>query len=122
SSTTPDCDSERAMTDVEKKPFRLEEATIDELHAAIRAGETNCVAVVEHYIARTRAYNGVASLLVTEDGASVAEATGTVRAGAPLRFSTETVAASTIFPDLDRYQGPPLEFGRMGATASDPSA
>ncbi len=29
--------------------FRLEEATIDELHAAIRAGETTLVQVVEHY-------------------------------------------------------------------------
>ena len=48
-----------------RKPFRVEEATIDELHAAIRAGETNCVAVVQHYIQRARAYNGVASLLVT---------------------------------------------------------
>ena len=104
-----------------RKPFRVEEATIDELHAAIRAGETNCVAVVEHYIARARAYNGVASLLVTEDGASIPEAAGTVRAVAPLRFPTETVAASTIFPDLDKYQGPPLEFGRMESTASDPS-
>jgi amidase len=104
-----------------RKPFGLEEATIDELHAAIRAGETNCVAVVEHYIARARAYNGVASLLVTEDGTSVPAAAGTVRAGAALRFPTETVAASTIFPDLDKYQGPPLEFGRMEATASDPA-
>jgi amidase len=104
-----------------QKPFRLEEATIDELHAAIRSGETSCVAIVEHYIARARAYNGVASLLVTEDGASVPAAAGTVRAGARLRFPTETVAASTIFPDLDKYQGPPLEFGRMEATASDPS-
>ena len=104
-----------------RKPFRLEEATIGELHAAIRAGETTCVAVVEHYIARARAYNGVASLLVTEDGAGIPEAAGTVRAGAPLRFPTETVAASTIFPDLDKYQGPPLEFGRMEATASDPA-
>ena len=24
-------------------------------------------------------------------------------------------------PDLDKYRGPPLEFGRMEATASDPS-
>src|SRR5882757_1316682 len=104
-----------------RKPFRLEEATIDELHAAIRAGETSCVAVVEHCIARARAYNGVASLLVTEDGASVPEAAGTVRAGVPLRFPSETVAASTIFPDLAKYQGPPLEFGRMEATASDPA-
>ena len=49
------------------------------------------------------------------------EATGAVRAGAPLPFPTETVKASTIFPDLDNYQGPPLEFGRMEPTASDPS-
>ena len=61
--------------------FRLEEATIDDLHAAIRAGETTCVAVVQHYLARVRAYNGVASVLVTEDGAPVPEATGAVRAG-----------------------------------------
>ncbi len=104
-----------------RQPFRLEEATIDQLQAAIQAGETTCVQIVQHYIARARAYNGVASLLVTEDGASVAEATGTVRAGAPLQFPTETVAASTIFPDLDKYQGPPLEFGRMEPTASDPA-
>jgi amidase len=109
------------MTEATKKAFRLEEATIEELHAAIRAGETTCVAVVGHYVARARAFNGVASLLVTENGAAIAEATGTVRAGAPLRFPAETVAASTIFPDLDKYRGPPLEFGRMERTASDPA-
>ena len=109
------------MTDTQEKPFRLEEATIEELHAAIRAGETTVVQIVEHYIARARAFNGVASLLVTEDGGNITEATGAVRAGAPLHFPTETVRASTIFPDLDKYQGPPLEFGRMEATASDPS-
>ena len=41
------------------QPFRLEEATIDELHRAIQAGQTTCVAVVQHYIDRARAYNGV---------------------------------------------------------------
>jgi Asp-tRNA(Asn)/Glu-tRNA(Gln) amidotransferase A subunit family amidase len=102
-------------------PFQLEEATIDELHAAIRAGEITCVQVVEHYIARARAFNGVASMLVTEDGKPVVPATGTVRAGAPLRFPTDTVAVSTLFPDLDRYQGKPLELGRMDSTASDPA-
>jgi Asp-tRNA(Asn)/Glu-tRNA(Gln) amidotransferase A subunit family amidase len=102
-------------------PFRLDEATIDELHAAIRAGQITCVQIVQHYIDRARAYNGVASLLVTEDGKPVAEATGTVRAGAPLHFPTETVAASAVLPDLDEYKGPPLEYGRMEATASDPS-
>ena len=90
------------------------------MHEAIRAGRTTCVDIVQQYIARVRAYNGVASLLVTEDGAPVPEATGAVRAGAPLAFPTETVAAATIFPDLDKYQGTPLEFGRMEPTASDP--
>jgi amidase len=103
------------------KTFQLEEATIADLHRAIRAGQTTVVAVVERYIDRARAYNGVASALVTEDGAPVAEAEGAVRAGAALRFPTETVKASAILPDLDRYQGPPLEFGRMEPTASDPS-
>jgi Asp-tRNA(Asn)/Glu-tRNA(Gln) amidotransferase A subunit family amidase len=101
-------------------PFRLEEATIEELHAAIRSGQTTCVAVVQHYIERARAYNGVASLLVTERGEPVPEVTGAVRATAPLRFPTETVEASAVLPDLDRYAGPPLEYGRMEATASDP--
>src|SRR5262250_1136820 len=101
--------------------FRLEEATIDDLHAAIRAGEITCVQVVQHYLDRARAYNGVASVLVTEDGMPVDKATGVVRAGAPLVFPTETVAARTLLPDLDKYRGAPLELGRMEATASDPT-
>ncbi len=103
------------------EPFRVEEATIAELHQAIREGRTTCVDVVKQYIERVRAYNGVASMLVTQDGAPVPEATGTVRGRAPLRFPTQTVNASTLLPDLDKYQGPPLEFGRMEPTASDPS-
>ncbi|MBI3516040.1 MAG: amidase [Proteobacteria bacterium] len=109
------------MTATSDAAFRLEEATIDELHSAIKAGRTTCVAVVRHYIARARAFNGVASLLVTEDGAPVPATTGTLRAGAPLGFPTETVKATAVLPDLDRYRGPPLEFGRMEATASDPN-
>jgi amidase len=101
--------------------FRLEEATIDQLHAAIKAGEITCVQIVERYLARARAFNGVPSLLVTKEGEPVPQAKGTVRAGAPLRFPSETVKASTLLPDLDKYRGPPLEFGRMEATASDPS-
>jgi amidase len=104
----------------DEKAFCLEEATIDQLHEAIRAGRTTCVAVVQHYIDRVRAFNGVCSRLVTEDGVPVSEITGAVRATAPLRFPTETVKASTIFPNLDKYRGPPLEFGRMEPTASDP--
>jgi amidase len=101
-------------------PFRLEEATIEELHAAIKAGQTTVLAVVRHYLDRVRAYNGVTSMLVTEDGRPVAGAKGTVRAGAPLAFPTETLKASELLPDLDRYKGPPLEYGRMEPTASDP--
>ena len=104
-----------------QRPFCLEEATIDALHAAIQAGQTTCVAIVQHYIDRVRAYNGVASALVTQDGAPVPAVPGTVRAQAPLRFPTATVKASTLLPDLDKYAGPPLEYGRMEATASDPA-
>ena len=103
------------------KPFQLEEATIDDLHQAIKAGKTTVVAVVQHYIDRVRKFNGVASVLVTESGKPVAAATGTVRGKAPLRFPAETVKAADVLPDLDKYQGPPLEFGRMEATASDPN-
>ncbi|MGH7061358.1 MAG: hypothetical protein ACREFH_13295, partial [Stellaceae bacterium] len=103
------------------EPFRVEEATIDELHQAIRDGRTSCVDVVRQYLARARAFNGVASLLVTPDGSAVEPAESAVRAGAPLRFPTETLSAAAIFPDLDKYAGPPLEWGRMEATASDPA-
>ena len=109
-----------AMPLARQQVFRLDEATIDDLHDAIRSGETTCVAVVQHYIARVRAFNGVASRLVTPDGAPVAAATGTVRGEAALRFPTETVPASAVLPDLDTYKGPPLEYGRMEPTASDP--
>ena len=77
--------------------------------------------MVEHYIKRARAFNGPSSMLVTEDGRPVAKAIGTVRAGAPLNFPTQTLKASELLPDLGKYKGPPLEYGRMEATASDPS-
>ena len=106
---------------VAKKPFCLEETTIDEMHRAIQAGEITVVEIVKRYIARARAYNGVSSTLVTEDGKPVSPALGTVRAGAPVSFPTETVKASTILPDLNKYKGKPIEYGRMEPTISDPS-
>ena len=60
-------------------------------------------------------------MLVTANGEAVPEAPGVVRGNAPIRFPTQTVKASTLLPDLDKYKGPPLEFGRMEPTASDPS-
>jgi amidase len=112
------------MNKPERKPepaFRVEEATIDELHAAIRAGKTTVAEIVQQYLARVRAYNGVASMLVTKDGADVAPAAGVVRGGSALKFPAKTKKASDFLPDLDKYKGPPLEFGRMEATASDSS-
>ena len=99
--------------------FHLEEATIDELHAAIKAGRITVVEVVQRYIARVRAYNGVSSMLVTADGATIPPAPGVVRGKRTLKFPTQTLKASTLLPDLDKYKGKPLEFGRMEATASD---
>ena len=101
------------MTQQSGESFRLEEATIDDLHQAIRDGRTTCVAVVRHYLERVRAYNGVCSMLVTEDGEPVSEVPGVVRGNAPIRFPTKTLKASEQLPDLHKYQGPPLEFGRM---------
>jgi Asp-tRNA(Asn)/Glu-tRNA(Gln) amidotransferase A subunit family amidase len=106
---------------VQEQTSSLIEKTIDEMHSAIKSGQTTCVAIVQQYLDRVRAYNGVASMLVTEDGAAVLEAPGVVRGSQALRFPTETVKASTILPDLDRYQGPPLEYGRMEPTSSDPT-
>ncbi|GAA4339805.1 hypothetical protein GCM10023144_38450 [Pigmentiphaga soli] len=103
------------------QPFRLEEATIDDMHAAIRRGEITVVQIVQRYIDRCKAFNGVSSMLVTEDGKPVPAAAGTVRAGAPLKFPTDTLSVRDYVPDYDRYRGTPLEFGRMEATASDPA-
>src|ERR1700742_18224 len=103
-----------------KKEFRLEEATIADLHEAIRSGATTVTAVVQHYLARVRKYNGVASMLVTGDGAPVPEVKGVTRGGDELKFPTKTVKASDILPDLDKYKGLPVEYGRMEPTASKP--
>ena len=67
-------------TEAKTGAFRLEEATIDELHRAIKDGRTTCVAVVRHYIDRVRAFNGVASALAGGvDGGGVAEVRGEIR-------------------------------------------
>ncbi|MEK9832220.1 MAG: hypothetical protein VW453_06465, partial [Rhodospirillaceae bacterium] len=51
--------------------FDVVEATIDDLHGAIREGRTTLVEVVQQFIDRARADNGAASMLVTEDGMPV---------------------------------------------------
>jgi amidase len=101
--------------------FHLEEATIAEVHRAIHEGQTTCVGIVQAYLDRAKAYNGVSNELVTKDGLAIPPSVGPVRAGAPLKFPTATVPISTLLPDFDQYAGPPIEFGRMETTASDPS-
>src|ERR1700731_1857467 len=101
--------------------FHVEEATIDDVHRAIREGRITCKGLVEIYLKRAKAYNGVSNELVTKDGEAIPPAPGVVRAGAPLKFPTQTEAISTLLPNFDQYAGPPIEFGRMEATASDPT-
>src|SRR6202035_3465450 len=101
--------------------FHLQEGTIDDVHRAIRNGQITCRGIVQLYINRAKAYNGVSDVLVTKDGAPIPPAPGVVRAGSPLKFPTQTIAVSTLLPDFDQYAGLPIEFGRMEPTASDPS-
>ena len=101
--------------------FRLEEATIEGIHRAIRDGEVSCRGLVQAYVDRARAYNGACTQLVTLDGAPIAPASGPVRAGSTVGFPTSTVPVSSILPDFDRYAGIPLDLGRMEPTASDPT-
>ncbi|HKQ83162.1 MAG TPA: amidase family protein [Steroidobacteraceae bacterium] len=103
------------------EPFQLEEASIESIQSAIRSGATTCKQVVEGYIARARAYNGTCSKLVTADGARIKAVPGATRAGAPLKFATDTVAISKLIPDFESYKGLPPDFGRMEPTMSDPS-
>jgi Asp-tRNA(Asn)/Glu-tRNA(Gln) amidotransferase A subunit family amidase len=101
--------------------FQVEETTIEGIHNAIKSGQSTCKDVVQAYIARAKAYNGVCTRLVTANGAAIKPTKGYIRAGSPLIFPTRTVKAATIFPDLAEYQGLPLDYGRMERTVSDPS-
>jgi amidase len=100
--------------------FQVEEASIEGIQTAIQNGQTTCQQVVQAYINRARAHNGVCTALVTADGKPVQSRPGTVRAGSPLKFPTATVAASKLLPNLAKYKGLPLEYGRLESTASDP--
>jgi amidase len=101
--------------------FHLEEATIDDVHRAIQEGQITCHGLVAAYEARAAAYNGVTNELVTADGKDVPAVPGVVRAGAPLQYPTKTVKISDVLPDFDQYAGPPIEFGRMEPTSTDPT-
>jgi amidase len=102
-------------------PFHLEEATIGDVRRAIKEGQLTCQGLVQAYINRAKAYNGICTQLVTKDGAPIPPATGAVRAGSPLKFPTETFPVRSMLPEYDQYIGLPIDLGRMEATASDPS-
>ncbi len=101
--------------------FHLEEATIEGIHHAIQDGQISCRRLVQAYVDRAGAYNGVCTQLVTIDGAPIAPASGPIRAGSALRFPTATVPVSSVLPDIDQYAGIPLDLGRMELTMSDPT-
>src|SRR5262245_42509617 len=101
--------------------FHVEESSIESTQRAIQRGETTCREVIEGYIERARAYNGVCTALVTRDGAPIAPAQGPVRAGAPIVYPTQTVAVDTLLPDSASYAGKPIELGHMEASQSDPN-
>ena len=104
------------------RPFQVEEASITDIQSAIKSGRATCQGVVQAYLERAKAYNGACTALITKDGAPIPPATGMVRAGEMLTYPTKTIPASTFFPDLNQYSGPPLEFGRMEVSVSDPNA
>src|ERR1700681_2177206 len=74
--------------------FHLQEATIADVHRAIRSGQLTCRQLVQLYVNRARAYNGTSDRLISRDGAPIPQAFGTVRAGSPIKFPTETVGIS----------------------------
>ena len=67
-----------------------------------------------------RAFNGVASTLVTEDGLPIAQATGTSAPRRRFAFPPKPSRPPPSCPISTSTTGPPLEFGRMEPTASDP--
>ena len=76
--------------------FRLEEATIDDLHRAIRAGETTCVAVVAAlHRARARLQRRRAACSSPRTARRSPRRPARCAARSPLRFPTQTVKAST---------------------------
>ena len=103
-----------------KKKFEVVEASISDFHRALKEGQTTVTKVVNAYLDRIKAYNGVSSMLVTENGEEVAEAPGVMRGGVPLKFPQKTKKVTEVLPDIEKYKGPPLEFGRMEETASKP--
>src|SRR3977135_2026221 len=93
--------------------FHLLEATIGDVHRGIQLGQVSCRALVQAYINRARAYNGTCNQLVTE------AMEPTFLPGS--REYAAAVAATASLPPGDPRKTPPIEFGRMEPTSSDPT-
>jgi amidase len=113
---------EDAGDDLSGPPFKLVEATIADIHRAIRRGEVTCKQLVQAYLDRIAAYNGPCTKLVTADGMPIPAAQGYVRSGARIAYPTETFPVSEMLPNLDQYAGPPIDLGHMEPSISDPTA
>src|SRR4051812_36839940 len=97
----------------QEAPFHLMEATIPDVHRAIREGQITCRGLVEAYLNRAKAYNGVCNQLVTEENASTF---------LPNYAEYKAAVMATLDrPDNDPGKTRPIEFGRMEPTASDPA-
>jgi amidase len=92
--------------------FQLEEATIADVHRAITEGQITCRSLVQAYLNRARAYNGTASQIVTEDMAP--------QYLPDYDEYKSAVTATAALKDGDPKKTPPIEFGRLEPTASDP--
>ena len=74
--------------------FQVEEASIQSIQAAIQSGETTCQQVVQAYIDRAKAYNGVCTALVTR---CTGPACGPSIARAALAFARVLPERSSVF-------------------------
>jgi Asp-tRNA(Asn)/Glu-tRNA(Gln) amidotransferase A subunit family amidase len=106
-------DYTRAQGQAPPFQFHLREATIPDVHRAIREGQTSCRALVQAYLNRARAYNGTCNQIVTEDMAPKYLPNYTEYKAA--------VEATASLPPGDPRKTLPIEFGRMEPTASDPA-
>src|SRR6266542_5896595 len=80
--------------------FHLEEAKIEDIHRAIKSRQITCEKLVQAYISRIRAYDGMCVAPVNPNDAS---------------------DPKNLFPDIAKYTGTPLQPGVMQATISDPA-
>ena len=101
--------------------FSIEEATIAEHAEGDPGGQVTCKGVVQAYLDRIKAYNGTCTALVTADGKAHPARRRVPCAGASRsHFRRRPSPPRRFLPDLDRYQGLPLEYGRMEPTRFGP--